>query len=342
MKMKKNILNINKIGLKRLLEKLELKPFVANQLFDWIYKKNVLDFDSMSNISQTNKDILKENLVVNPFIGHEKIVSRDKLAIKYVFTLLDNERVEAVVLKERGYYSLCVSSQAGCKLKCKYCLTGINGYKRDLTQAEIIGQLLIALQDGYNITHVVFMGMGEPLLNISNVLKAIDTINNEEALNISKRKVIVSTSGILEGIRFLIENKVVLNLALSVGCVNSEKRLSIMPVEKNNAITEVARLLKEYQQLHNRKLTLEYTLLDGINDKVDDIQELINLAHYLSAKINLINLNEHEDIPFRKLDSKKIGAIKDEIQAQGITATIRFKKGEDINAACGLLSRNSQ
>ncbi|MBT5954007.1 23S rRNA (adenine(2503)-C(2))-methyltransferase RlmN [bacterium] len=340
------LLGIPPAKLKESMKDNGIKPFVADQILDWVFKKSVLNFSDMQNVSKENREKLSTLYNLFPFKDVEVLESSDGLAVKGVLTLEDGAKIESVILKERDYYNLCISTQCGCPVDCKFCLTGITGFKRNLKAAEIVGQILWA--NNYlaskkidsRISHLVFMGMGEPLLNYDELIKALAMIHDEQGFYISTRKVTVSTSGFIKTIRKLIEDDVKLNLAFSVGCVNRDKRIEIMPVEELNPIMDVAKVLKEYQALHNRKLTLEYTMLSGVNDTDQDIQDLIGLAKYLKAKINLINLNPHNKIPFKEISNTKLHRLKTMIQNQHVPVTIRFRKGRDISAACGQLGES--
>ena len=314
--------------------------YLAPQLFDWVYKKHITNLDQMTNISKSNRHKLNSLLQLDPFSKVESITSKAELAIKNLCYLHDDKIVECVILKEKTYNTLCISSQVGCPVDCKFCLTGVMGFKRQLTAAEIIAQVTYAFSIGSPISNIVFMGMGEPLLNYKQVFKAIHQLCSEETYNISKRRITVSTSGYIQGVRQLIDDKNYINLAFSVGSADPAKRLKLMPTEQRNPLIEFTKLLKEYQSLHNRKLTLEYTLLENENDSPYDIQSLINLSKYLDAKINLINLNPHPKIPFRPISSDALLSIRNNIATQQCPVTIRFKKGQDISAACGQLGES--
>jgi 23S rRNA (adenine2503-C2)-methyltransferase len=214
------------------------------------------------------------------------------------------------------------------------------GFKRQLTPAEIVMQVVYSFAVGYPIKNLVFMGMGEPLLNYDAVFKAIDILTAECGYNLSKRSITVSTSGYAPGIQRLIKDERYINLAFSVGSADPITRLQIMPIEKRHPIIDFIQLLKEYQSLHNRKLTLEYTLLEGVNDSEYHIRTLMNLSQYLNAKINLINLNPHPLIPYKPLSEKTLLKIRDFIQSEQIPVTVRYKKGQDITAACGQLGQS--
>ncbi len=317
-----------------------IKPFVARQIFRWVYQSAVIDLDQMTDLSKSVRAELKDRITLESFKAVEVVPSIDHSATKCVVTLTDGKMIECVVLHEKTYNTLCVSSQCGCPVDCKFCLTGVVGFKRNLEVHEIVSQVLLANRRGFPITNVVFMGMGEPLLNYDNVFKAIDMINSETGFHLSKRNITVSTSGYLAGIKRLIADERHINLAFSVGNANPTKRARIMPIELRNPIMEVAKVLADYQRQHNRKLTLEYTLLKGQNDSEQDIRELGNLALYLNAKVNLINLNPHVRIPFTPVSSSYLGVVRDLLHRQKVPVTIRFRRGQEISAACGQLGES--
>ena len=337
---KMNILRYTLPELKDTLKELGIQGFVATQIFDWIYGKYVTDFEDMRNISKKNRSLLSTHFTILPFLQTESLPSQDGLACKYILELESHQFVEAVALKEKSYETLCVSSQSGCPVNCSFCLTGVAGLKKQLTREEIIAQVLLAKQKGHPITHLVFMGMGEPLLNFDEVFGAIRHLCDESTFNFSKRKITVSTSGILQGIKRLIEEDIVINLAFSVGHPTPEKRQKLMPIEERNPIFEVSRLLSTYNTLHNRKLTLEYTLLKDQNDDEEALTELANLAKFLKAKVNLINLNPHPKIPHEPVSNKTLRQFQNGLREREVPVTVRVTKGQDIIAACGQLGES--
>ena len=316
------------------------KSYVAKQVLTWVYQSQVTDIAGMTNVSKKDREWLSETYDFMPLELVQRLPAADKTAIKYIFKLSDGNTIESVVLNEKTYQTLCISSQCGCGINCQFCLTGVSGLRRNLTVAEIVAQVMAVNQDGNKISRLVFMGMGEPMANVDNVLAAIGIISHDNALNISKRKITVSTSGILGGIQKLIDNGIYLNLAFSVGHPDPEKRESVMPIEKTNPIAKVSQLLHTYLKQHNRKLTLEYTLLQGVNDDTQAIRELINLARFLNAKVNLINLNPHKRIPYKPISSTAMANIKHQIDVADVPVTIRFTKGQDVVAACGQLGES--
>lgn len=336
---KVNILSLKLEELTTAFEKLGMKRFVATQVMDWIYKKFVTDFSKMSNLSKDNREKLDQHFSIDCFFDVKAYPSEES-AVKFVGKLHDGLFIEFVVLKQEGYNTLCVSSQCGCPVDCKFCLTGVAGFKRNLGVHEIIMQILYADRAGHPIRNLVFMGMGEPLLNYDNLRKAVDILTAPYAFDIGKRKFTISTSGFKKTIQQLIDDEWYVNLAFSVGCAIPEKRAHIMPVEKLNPIIEVSQLIKQYQSMHNRQLTLEYTLLKGVNESDDDIDALINLAKYLNGKVNLINLNPHSKIPFKPIEERALLAVRKRIEKAGVYATIRYRKGQDVTAACGQLGES--
>lgn len=334
------IVGLTLLELKAHCEKWGIKPFVAKQVFDWIFKKKVTSFSKMKNIAKQTQVILEEHAAISVFSHIETLSSDEENAIKVIATLLDGKRLESVILTQDDYYTLCVSSQCGCPVDCKFCLTGVAGFKRNLSAAEIVGQILQAEEMGYPISNIVFMGMGEPLLNYEAVFKAIDILTAEYGFHISKRHITVSTSGYIQGIKRLIQEEKVINLAFSVGSADPIKRIRLMPIEQRNPILEVASLLHTYLSQHNRKLTLEYTLLEGVNDTAHDILALVHLARYLNAKVNLINLNPHPKIPYKPVSHGTLMSIQTQLKSEKIPVTIRYKKGQDITAACGQLGES--
>lgn len=337
MALKEQILNYSFQTFQNKIQELSLPKFLATQIFEWIYKKHKLNFADMSNISQKNKTLLETLFEIMPWDQIEKRTSNDGLATKYIMTLKDGLKIECVLLHERTYNTLCISSQVGCPLKCKFCATGAMGFSRNLTAGEILGQILAVLQDGEPVSHVVFMGMGEPLLNLDAVLKAVEMMNSELGFTIGKRKITISTSGVLSAIQRIIKEKIPLNLAFSVGSPDPMRRKNLMPGETKNPILEVSKALHDYQKFHNRKITLEYTLIENKNDSEEEINELINLGKYLKAKINLIRFNPHAFSDFTSTPIAKMNAIREKIENMGLDVTIRYRKGEDIGAACGQL-----
>ena len=334
-----SVLGYNIKTLKSDVSDLGIKSFVADQIADWVYKKHVSGFSEMRNISTQNQALLDKHFRIEAFSLHQQIPS-DEGAIKLISTLDDGNSVECVILKEKTYNTLCVSSQCGCPAGCTFCLTGYVGFKRQLTMAEIVGQVYLAETLGYPITNLVFMGMGEPMLNFDTIFQSIDWMNDSKSFGIGKRNVTISTVGYLAGIKRLIKEERFVNLAFSVGHPNPKKRVQLMPFQERNPYMEVVESIKHYQSMHNRKLTLEYTTINGFNEDSDAIRELITLGKYLDAKINLINMNPHPKLPHQPISVSKLLEIKERIYREGVPVTVRYRKGQDIAAACGQLGES--
>lgn len=317
-----------------------LPAFIGNQVLDWVYKKHILDPANMRNISKANQEKLRNIFNFSLFKSVSSLIAKEENAVKNNCVLHDDNIVECVVLKEKTYNTLCVSSQCGCPVDCKFCLTGVIGFKRQLTVEEIVAQVVYSYSIGYPITNIVFMGMGEPLLNYNTVFAAIDILTHEKTYNMSARNITVSTSGYIAGVEQLIKDERFVNLAFSVGSADPLKRIKIMPTEERNPITTFVQVVKKYQSMHNRKLTLEYTLLQDVNDSNLEINALVNLSKYLDAKVNLINLNPHKKIPYKPVSINVLHKIRDRIKKEKCPVTIRYKKGQDISAACGQLGES--
>lgn len=316
------------------------KKFRASQIFEWLFTKNCSDFEAMKNLPKNLIQKLSDTFIIHPFVDVNTVPDPYEHATKYVFTCQDTYKIESVVLAEKTYKTLCISSQIGCPVGCTFCLTGKMNLIRQLSKAEIVAQFHYLKKLHPTLTHVVFMGMGEPLLNLKAVLPTLDVLISPKGFNLNKRHITVSTSGYLAGLKQLIEKEIVLNLAFSVGHANPIKRKHLMPCEIKNPIIECARLLKHYQSTHNRKLTLEYTLLEGINEDKESMQQLANLAKFLDAKVNLINLNPHPKIPHKPVSIKQLKTCKNFLSTLGIPNTIRYTKGQKITAACGQLGES--
>ncbi len=334
-----NLLDLDAAEVKAHIARLGYPAYVADQILEWVYKKYVFDFAQMTNLSKAARAQLSEAFDVRVYEPTERLNSSDHFACKYVFTV-DGGAIESVVIREPRFHSLCVSSQMGCAMKCGFCLTGVAGFKRNLSPGEIVAQFLRAQKDGEHISRIVFMGMGEPLANFDRVMKAIRILTDPLQGGLGKRRITVSTSGLLAGIQRLIDEDIHLNLAFSVGFADPVRRHEVMPLDVKNPLADVVAALKTYLFKHNRKLTLEYTLLEGLNDTPSALDHLARLAKKLDAKVNLINLNPHREIPYRPVSTEVLTGFKAALQEKGLRVTIRFTKGQDIVAACGQLGES--
>lgn len=337
----KNIKDYNLPELKKELEAMGEKPFRAEQIFKWIFQEKVKSFDEMTNISLELREKLKENYTICNFEILRKQESKDG-TIKYLFDVLDGNAIETVLMSYHHGYSICVSSQIGCKMGCKFCAsTGIN-FIRNLTSGEITEQILAVEQDAnVRISNVVFMGIGEPLDNYENVINAIHIINNPKGLNIGARHISISTSGLVPKIYQLANEKIPCTLSISLHATNNEKRSSMMPVNNAYPIEELIQACKDYIKETNRRISFEYALAKDNNDNLNDAKELVKLLKGMLCHVNLIPINKIENGTFTKSSNENIMKFRDFLNDHGIVATIRRELGSDIDAACGQLRRKN-
>ena len=337
----KNIKDYNIDELKDELQNMGEKPFRAEQIFKWLFQDKVKSFDEMTNLSLELREKLKQNYTICNFNILQKQESKDG-TIKYLFDVLDGNAIETVLMSYHHGYSICVSSQIGCKMGCKFCAsTGIN-FIRNLTSGEIVEQILAVEQDtGVRVSNVVFMGIGEPLDNYDNVVNAIHIINNPKGLNIGARHISVSTSGLVPKIYRLADENIQCTLSISLHATNNEKRSSMMPVNNSYPIQELIKACKDYIKKTNRRISFEYALAKDNNDNLDDAKELVNLLKGMLCHVNLIPINKIENGEYSKSSNENIMKFRDYLNDHGIVTTIRRELGSDIDAACGQLRRKS-
>ncbi len=335
----KNIKDYNLEELKKEMIELGEKPFRAEQIFKWIHQEKVKTFEEMTNLSLELRKKLEENYTMCNYKTLKKQESKDG-TIKYLFDVLDGNAIETVLMRYHHGNSICVSSQIGCKMGCKFCAsTGIN-FIRSLTSGEIVEQIIAVEQDtGEKISNVVFMGIGEPFDNYDNVVNAIKIINNPKGLNIGARHISVSTSGIVPKIYQLAEENIQCTLSISLHATSNEKRSSMMPVNNAYPIEELMKACKEYIKKTNRRISFEYALAKDNNDNLQDAKELVKLLKGMLCHVNLIPINKIENGKFDKSSNENIMKFRDYLNDHGIVATIRRELGSDIDAACGQLRR---
>lgn len=337
----KNIKDYDLEDLKRELVDIGEKPFRADQIFKWIYQEKVKNFDDMTNISLELRDKLKDNYTMCNYQILKKQESKDG-TIKYLFDVLDGNAIETVLMSYHHGYSICVSSQIGCKMGCKFCAsTGIN-FIRNLSSGEIVEQILAVEQDaGVRISNVVFMGIGEPLDNYDNVVNAIRIINNQKGLGIGARHISISTSGLVPKIYKLAEENIQCTLSISLHATNNEKRSAMMPVNNTFPIEDLLMACKDYIVKTNRRISFEYALAKDSNDNLKDAEELVKLLRGMLCHVNLIPINKIENGSYIKSSNENILKFRDYLNENGIVATVRRELGSDIDAACGQLRRKN-
>ena len=335
----KNIKDYNLEELKEELKSIGEKPFRAEQIFKWVYQDKVKSFDDMTNLSLELREKLKENYTICNFKILKKQESSDGTK-KYLFDVLDGNAIETVLMSYHHGYSICVSSQIGCKMGCKFCAsTGIK-FVRSLTSGEIVEQILAVEQDeNIRISNIVFMGIGEPLDNFDNVINAVKIINNPKGLNIGARHISISTSGLVPMIYKLAEQNTQCTLSISLHATTNEKRSSMMPVNNAYNIEELIQACKDYIKVTNRRISFEYALAKDNNDNLEDAKRLVKLLKGMLCHVNLIPINKIENGEYTK--SENIIKFRDYLNDHGIVATIRRELGSDIDAACGQLRRKN-
>ena len=337
--MKKNIKDYNLDELKELIVELGEKPYRAEQIFKWIFVDNVTSFDEMTNLSLDLRNKLKENFDLHVFNIIQKQESKDGTK-KYLFDVLDGNAIESVLMEYKHGFTICVSSQIGCKMGCKFCAsTGVK-FARSLTSGEIVEQLLAIQRDqNIKISNLVFMGIGEPLDNYDNVMNAIKILNNQKGINMGARHISISTSGLVPKIYKLADENMQCTLSISLHSANNEKRSEMMPVNNVYNIEELIKACKYYIEKTNKRISFEYALAKENNDNLNDAKELVKLLKGMLCHVNLIPINKIENGKYSKSTNENIIKFRDYLNEKGIVATIRRELGSDIDAACGQLRK---
>lgn len=314
---------------------LGMPKYTAGQIAGWLYKKQVLSIDSMTNLSAGNRAKLAERFTLGVIEPDDVQTSTDGTK-KYLFPTLHAKAIESAYIPDRERATLCVSSQAGCRMGCRFCMTARQGFQHNLSAGEILNQIR-SLPEREKLTNVVYMGMGEPLDNTEEVLKSIEILTADWGYAWSPTRITLSTIGVLPALaRFLKESKA--HLAVSLHNPFEEERLQMMPAQNAHRITEVMKEIRKYDFTHQRRVSFEYIMFAGINDTPSHIKELVRITNGLKCRVNLIRFHPIPDAPYRGSDEQTMVRFRDTLTAKGITTTIRSSRGEDIYAACGLLS----
>ncbi len=325
-------------GLESFFREMGERPFRARQVMHWVYKRGVTDFRAMTDLSAALRRRLEETATLAlPRVVREQ-VSRDG-TVKLLLELADGERVETVLMPDGSRVTQCVSTQVGCAMGCAFCRTGTLGLRRHLTAGEIVAQVVVGrrrIGPDRRITNVVFMGMGEPLHNLGNVLRAFRILSDDHGFNITRRRLTISTAGLADRIRQL-PPEVLPSLAVSLNATTDEIRDRIMPVNRRFPIGELLEALRSRPLPPRARYTIEYVLLGGVNDTPEDARRLVRLLSRLRCKVNLIAYNPHPESPFRKPEPGRVEAFQRYLLEKNFTATLRKSRGEDILAACGQL-----
>ena len=337
----KNIKDYNLDELKEEFIKLGEKAYRAEQVFKWLYVDKVSSFDDMTNLSKELREKLKQEFSMHNFEILQKQESADGTK-KYLFDILDGDAIETVLMQYHHGKSICVSTQVGCKMGCKFCAsTGIK-FARDLTSGEIVEQILAVERDeNIKISNVVFMGIGEPLDNFDNVVNAIGILNNQKGLNIGARHISISTSGLVPKIYEMADRQMQCTLSVSLHSSNNKTRSEMMPINNAYPIEELMAACKYYIEKTNKRISFEYALAKDNNDNLDDARELVKLLKGMLVHVNLIPINKIEDGKYTKSTNENIIKFRDYLNDHGIVATIRRELGSDISAACGQLRKQN-
>ena len=339
---KKFVLDLNLSDWEAYMKEKSYPKFRASQIFSW-YSKGVLDMTKMSNVPQDIKNAIREDFITDSMSIEKHLVSEIDGTQKFVFRLYDGHCVETVLMRYKTGLSICISSQAGCKMGCRFCASAHAGFGRSLTRGEMLGQVLLAGSfAGERIHSVVVMGIGEPFDNYDELIGFLHLANDEKGLNLGARHITVSTCGLVpQMIQFsLIDMQV--NLSVSLHAPNDELRKSIMPIANKYSLSELLGACREYEKNTNRRITFEYSLFDGVNDTPECARELCKVLKGIHCHINLIAANEFDGSPFRRSKPGSVRAVQDLLEKNGMTVTLRREMGTDIMAACGQLRRGMQ
>ncbi|WP_298269171.1 23S rRNA (adenine(2503)-C(2))-methyltransferase RlmN [Geobacter sp.] len=334
METKADLKNLSLEELEQFLAGKGKERYRARQIFKWMYQKGATDFEVMTNLAKELRQELEQTAVISTLFPELTEVSRDGTR-KYLFRLADGNTVEAVLIPEEDRSTLCVSSQVGCAMGCEFCLTGTFRLTRSLTTAEIVNQICAVMRE-VPFRNIVFMGMGEPLANLDNVIRALKIITHDDGLQFSTRRVTVSTAGLVPEMERL-GREVTVNLAVSLNATTDEVRNRIMPINRRYPLRELLDACRRFPLPGRRKITIEYVMIKGVNDSLEDAKRLVKLLSGIPSKINLIPFNEHEGCSFLSPDQQSVDQIHSFLLAKHFTVITRSSRGADISAACGQL-----
>lgn len=338
-----DIKSLNFEELNNEISSLNVPKFRTIQIYSWLHEKGVSSFDEMLNVPKDLRQKLSDNYFIPTVKIEDKYVSKLDETVKYLFKLYDGEYVEAVIMKYSYGYTICISSQVGCKMGCKFCASTLAGFKRNLLPAEMESQIHIAQKDlGIRISHIVLMGIGEPLDNYDNVTKFMRLVNDEKGLHISLRDITLSTCGVVPKIYDLMNEGMPITLTLSLHAPNDELRSSMMPVNDKWGVNEVIKACKDYANKTSRRVSFEYTLINNKNDKKECAKQLASLLKGFNCHVNLIPVNDVEERGNVRSTDSAIKKFQETLISYGINATIRRTLGKDINASCGQLRRKKK
>ena len=342
---KKNIRELSLEEMKSFFVEIGEKPFRAKQLYEWLWQKSARSFEEMTNLSKSLREKLEEQFTLPAVKVAEEQISSDK-TVKNAFQLADGKITEGVLIPTTKRMTACISSQVGCSLACKFCATGKLKLMRNIRFDEIYDQVAIikAQAEKYYdrpLSNIVYMGMGEPLLNYSQLLKSVERITAEDGLGMSPKRITVSTAGIAKLIKRLGDDEVKFNLALSLHAANDEKRSHIMPINEQNNLEVLAEALKHFHDKTGSRVTFEYIIFKDFNDELQDAAELAEFCKHVPCKINIIEYNPIDEGEFQQADPQKVDAFADFLESRNLVVNVRRSRGKDIDAACGQLANKN-
>ncbi len=335
--------NLSPSELNEFLGPFEKKRYRSIQILRWLYQKGVQSFDEMTNLSKKFRQELSQVSFISILRPLQVEQARDGTK-KFLFQLEDGNRIESVLIPDKARLTLCLSTQVGCAFGCRFCLTGKIGWKRNLTVSEIVNQILAVRQtlpEKTSITNIVLMGMGEPLANYENTLKAIGLMTHPDAFKFSSRRITLSTVGLLPELERLSKEKISFCLAVSLNASDEETRSHLMPVNRRYPLNKILGLCKTFPLRPRIRITFEYVMVEGVNDSPQDAKRLLRILKGIPSKVNLIPLNETPEIPFKSPSEEKIKQFQEILMDGGLTAIVRTSRGREISAACGQLQGKS-
>jgi 23S rRNA (adenine2503-C2)-methyltransferase len=317
--------------------------FRVGQVYDWLHSKGVMSFDEMTNLSKQLRSELDEDFEIKSCNILRKLVSKLDGTVKYLFEFSDKSTVESVLMKYKYGYSICISTQVGCKMGCTFCASAIGGFQRNLTPSEMLCEVLTAQRDsGIKVSHIVLMGTGEPLDNYDNVLRFLNLVTDEKGQNLSMRHISLSTCGLVEKIYSLADENLQLTLSVSLHAPNDEIRQRTMPVAKKYSIDEILKACRYYADKTGRRISFEYAMIKGVNDSIDNAEELCRRLRGILCHINLIPVNEIKERDYKKSDADSLKSFISVCEKHGFAVTVRRTLGSDINASCGQLRQSTE
>lgn len=343
---KTNIRALSLDEIKANLESIGEKSFRGKQIFEWLWQKDAASFEDMTNLSKSLRDKLNESFYIDHITLKDQQISIDK-TIKCAFSIDEGKIIEGVLIPTTSRTTACISSQVGCSLACKFCATGKLKLMRNLTAGEMVDQVVYLKNQAENryktpLTNIVYMGMGEPLLNYNNMLRSTELICSPEGLGMSPRRITVSTAGIAKMIKKLGDDEVKFNLALSLHAANDKKRSEIMEINDSNNLESLSEALSYFHSKTGTRVTFEYIIFRDFNDELEDAEELVKFSRCVPCKINIIEYNPIDDAEFQQADSQKVDAFAAYLERKGLVVNVRRSRGKDIDAACGQLANKNK